>query len=79
MGTRKDKQNGGMNLRDGADWQELMRRNMENYGEAEPEGLWSAVASGLKAGAGDSAGARAGASASQSTPPSPRRSACRWC
>ena len=64
MGTRKDKQNGGMNLRDGADWQELMRRNMENYGEAEPEGLWAAVASGLKAGAGvaDATGARAGAS-----------------
>lgn len=67
MGTRKDKQNGGMNLRDGADWQELMRRNMENYGEAEPEGLWAAVASGLKAGAGvaDATGARAGASASR--------------
>lgn len=67
MGTRKDKQNGGMNLRDGADWQELMRRNMENYGEAEPEGLWVAVASGLKAGAGvaDATGARAGASASR--------------
>ena len=66
MGTRKDKQNGGMNLRDGADWQELMRRNMENYGEAEPEGLWAAVASELKAGAGvaDATGARAGASAS---------------
>lgn len=64
MGTRKDKQNGGMNLRDGADWQELMRLNMENYGEAEPEGLWAAVASGLKAGAGvaDATGARAGAS-----------------
>lgn len=67
MGTRKDKQNGGMNLRDGADWQELMRRNMENYGEAEPEGLWAAVASGLKPGAGvaDATGARAGASASR--------------
>lgn len=67
MGTRKDKQNGGMNLRDGADWQELMRRNMENYGEAEPEGLWAAVASGLKAAAGvaDATGARAGASASR--------------
>ena len=67
MGTRKDKQNGGMNLRDSADWQELMRRNMENYGEAEPEGLWAAVASGLKAAAGvaDATGARAGASASR--------------
>ena len=45
------------NTKAGADWQDVLRRNMESYGEAEPDGLWSAVASGLKssAGAGTSA------------------------
>lgn len=57
------------NTKAGADWQDVLRRNMESYGEAEPDGLWSAVASGLKSSAGASAGAgasgtHAGASAS---------------
>ena len=50
----------------GADWQDVLRRNMESYGEAEPDGLWSAVASGLKSSAGAGAsGSRAGASSSR--------------
>lgn len=53
------------NTMPGADWQDELRRNMESYGEAEPDGLWSAVASGLKSSAGAGAsGSHAGASAS---------------
>lgn len=52
------------NTKAGADWQDVLRRNMESYGEAEPDGLWSAVASGLKSSAGAGAsGSRVGASA----------------
>lgn len=52
------------NTKAGADWQDVLRRNMESYGEAEPDGLWSAVASGLKSSAGAGAyGSHAGASA----------------
>ena len=54
------------NTKAGADWQDVLRRNMESYGEAEPDGLWSAVASGLKSSAGAGAsGSRAGASSSR--------------
>ena len=49
------------NTKAGADWQDVLRRNMESYGEAEPDGLWSAVASGLKSSAGAGASASAGA------------------
>ena len=52
------------NTKAGADWQDVLRRNMESYGEAEPDGLWSAVASGLKSSAGAGASASAGASGS---------------
>ena len=52
------------NTKAGADWQDVLRRNMESYGEAEPDGLWSAVATGLKSSAGASARAGVGASAS---------------
>lgn len=45
------------NTKAGADWQDVLRRNMESYGEAEPDGLWSAVASGLKSSAGAGASA----------------------
>ena len=50
------------NTKAGADWQDVLRRNMESYGEAEPDGLWSAVAPGLKSSAGAGASASAGAS-----------------
>ena len=53
------------NTKAGADWQDVLRRNMESYGEAEPDGLWSAVASGLKSSAGAGASASAGASGSR--------------
>ena len=52
------------NTKAGADWQDVLRRNMESYGEAEPDGLWSAVASGLKSSAGAGASASADASGS---------------
>ena len=52
------------NTKAGADWQDVLRRNMESYGEAEPDGLWSAVADGLKSSAGAGASASAGASGS---------------
>lgn len=53
------------NTKAGADWQDVLRRNMESYGEAEPDGLWSAVASGLKSSAGAGAyGSHTGASGS---------------
>lgn len=59
----------------GADWQDELRRNMESYGEAEPDGLWSAVASGLKSSAGAGASASAGASGSRAGASSSRAGA----
>ena len=53
------------NTKAGADWQDVLRRNMESYGEAEPDGLWSAVASRLKSSGGAGASASAGASGSR--------------
>lgn len=63
------------NTKAGADWQDVLRRNMESYGEAEPDGLWSAVASGLKSSAGAGASASAGASGSRAGASSSRTGA----
>lgn len=63
------------NTKAGADWQDVLRRNMESYGEAEPDGLWSAVASGLKSSAGAGASASAGASGSRAGASSSRAGA----
>ena len=63
------------NTKAGADWQDELRRNMESYGEAEPDGLWSAVASGLKSSAGAGASASAGASGSRAGASSSRAGA----
>ena len=63
------------NTKAGADWQDVLRRNMESYGEAEPDGLWSAVASGLKSSAGAGASTGAGASGSRAGASSSRAGA----